>query len=196
MMSKGENPYQSPEVFPAAYADKPFRDDGLWRKGKLLVMHKNAALPPRCVKSNAPTPRTLRRKLTWHHPAVFIALLFNLLIYAILAIVLSKRATIYIGLSDRWFAKRRRAILIGWGSVLLAGGMVVGGIAMVENTLVDDWVGAVLIIGGLITFIAGAIFGLVGARMVTPTRITDDYVWLKGVHQDYLATLPDWPYNP
>jgi hypothetical protein len=44
--------------------------------------------------------------------------------------------------------------------------------------------------------LGAAIYGLLAARMVAAKRITDDYVWLKGVHPDYLATLPPWPYEP
>jgi hypothetical protein len=155
-------------------------------------MHKSAPLPPRCVKSNAPTVRTLKRNLTWHHPAVYIALLFNLLVYVILAIVLSKRATVYIGLSDEWFARRRRAIFIGWGLVLASVGMFVGGLMLLDR---GDEVAGLLIFGSFVLFLVGAIYGLIAARMVSPTRITDDYVWLKGVHRDFLATLPEWPYQ-
>jgi len=192
-MSSMENPYQAPQVYaPPFKAAAVAESAGLWRQGPLLVMHKNAPLPARCVKSNVPTARTLKRKLTWHHPAVFVALLFNLLVYIILAVILSKRATIYIGLSEEWFAKRRRAILIGWGAVLASVGMFVAGIAMVDR---NDGTGGLLIFGAFVLFIAGAIYGLIAARMVTPTRITDEYVWLKGVHRDFLAALPDWPYQ-
>jgi hypothetical protein len=135
----------------------------------------------------------VKRKLTWHHPAVFLALLANLLVYALLAIILSKKATIYIGLSDRWFAKRRRAILIGWGMVLAAVGMFAAGIASANRR--DDMAG-LLFFGAFVVFLFGAIYGLIAARMVAPARITDDYVWLKGVHPDFLASLPVWPYHP
>ena len=113
------NPYAAPQ-----YANEMLLppqqqpDGGLWRFGKLLVMHKAAPLPDRCVKSNEPATRRLVRKLSWHHPAVYFALLLNLIVYVIIAMVLSKKATIHIAMSDRWFAKRRRAMFIGWGLVL------------------------------------------------------------------------------
>jgi hypothetical protein len=191
-MSSMENPYQAPQAYSPPFKATVAESAGLWRQDKLLVMHKNAPLPQRCVKSNAPTIRTLKRSLTWHHPAVYIALLFNLLVYIILAIVLSKRATIYIGLSDEWFARRRRAILIGWGLVLASVGLFIGGLVMIDRN--DAMVG-LLIFGSFVLFLVGAIYGLLAARMVSPTRITDEYVWLKGVHRDFLASLPEWPYR-
>jgi hypothetical protein len=30
--------------------------------------------------------------------------------------------------------------------------------------------------------------------MVYPARITNDFVYLKGVHPDFLARLPEWPF--
>lgn len=44
------------------------------------------------------------------------------------------------------------------------------------------------LVGGLI----GTIVGVVKSRVVSPAKITDSHVWLKGVHADYLATLPLW----
>ncbi|MBW3599164.1 MAG: hypothetical protein KY475_18075 [Planctomycetes bacterium] len=187
-----DNPYQAPQVSGPSYQPGLEEQGGLWRKGRLLVMHKLAPLPPRCVKSNEPIKRTLTRKLTWHHPAVFVALLINLLVYAILAIVLSKRATIYLGLSDRWFGKRRRAMLIGWTAVLASIGMFIAGVGLLNR---NDAVGPLTLFGAFVLFIVGAIYGLIASRMVAPVRITDDYIWLKGVHPDFLNTLPVWPYT-
>ena len=186
------NPYASPqselvmaEALRAGGAQP--QNIGPWRDGNLLVMHKNAVLPDRCVKSNQPAHgRRLKRNLSWHHPAIFLAILVHLFIYIILALALRKTATIYIGLSDEWFARRRRAIIIGWG--LLIGGMValITGIAYVES--VDlAWL---LILAGIMIGLGGALYGAFAARMVAPKRITDTYIWLKGVHPDFLADLP------
>jgi hypothetical protein len=166
-------------------------DGGVWRQGKLLVMHKRATLPDRCVKSNRPAHgRRLKRDLYWHHPAIYLTILIAL-VYIILAVVLQKRAVIHIGLSSEWFAKRRRAILIGWGSVLVAIAMVVLGIATA-----NEYSHALALIPmSPLVFLVGTIYGLVAARMVAPKRIADDYVWLKGVHPDFLASLPEWPYS-
>ncbi len=181
-----DNPYQSPQapiVKPAVV-----ESGGLWRSGKLLVMRKDAQLPDRCVKSNEPTTRRLKRKLTWHHPAVYLGLLANILIYAILAICMQKRATIEIPLTDEWFSRRRRTILIGWGSVILSIGLfIVSAIGLDSNSLFG-WAMFV----SVITFFGGAIYGLVASRMVSPTKIDDAHVWLKGVNREFLDDLPVW----
>jgi hypothetical protein len=38
--------------------------------------------------------------------------------------------------------------------------------------------------------LAGAILGATMARIVAPTRITKEYVWIKGVNPVFLASLP------
>lgn len=122
-MSFDDNPYKPPQVADAIVDAAVVENYGLWRKGNILVMHKNVQLPDRCVKSNAPTNRRLKRNLSWHHPAVFLSILISPLIYIILALILRKTANIYIGLSD-------------------------------------------------------------------------EHVWLKGVHPEFLADLPAWPHIP
>jgi hypothetical protein len=191
------NPYAPPKAItpPLTSQPPPGYDPrvGLWRQGNILVMHKAAPLPDRCVKSNQPANgRTLRRNLRWHSPLVYLALLAHVLIYIILALCLSKTATIHIGLSEEWFARRRRVMIVSWSIVLLSVVLFVAGIALVGQQ--GDNIGPFLIIGGIFLFLGGAIYGLMAARLVSPTKMTDTHIWLKGVHPDYLANLPHWPY--
>src|SRR5687768_5599711 len=185
-----QNPYLSPSA--DVYQAEMIHDDQLWRKGKLLVMHKAARLPNRCVKSNVPTERRLKRSLSWHHPLIFAIVLVNLLIYLIVALAVRKTAKISIGLSDKWFAKRHRAIFIGWTLVLASIGLFVAGIVMVDQN--DMY--ALLFLASFLVFLTGAIYGLLAARMVAPTRITDTHIWLSGVCPEFLRELPEWPHTP
>ena len=184
-----ENPYQSWDGTGLIYEAEVIEQGGLWRQGTLLIMDKLATLPDRCVKSNVPTERRLKRSLSWHHPSIFLAVLAGLLIYVLLALVLRKTATIWIGLSEEWFARRRRAMIISWMFVLISIAMVTGGIATIDRSSAFGW----LIGGGVVLFLVGAIYGLVAARMVSPTRITDTHIWLKGVCPEFLHSLPEWP---
>ncbi len=196
------NPYASPGIHEgvilAEAADDSQWAAGLYRKGDQLVMRKDAYLPARCVKSNQPVEgRRLKRKLSWFHPLIYLSLLAGVLIFAILAIVLQKRATIYIGLSPEWFRKRRRALWIGWVMGLLGLATLIGSIVILAAF--EDraaWVGLAGLLSSLVLIFAAAIYGSAASRMVSPVRITDDYVWLKGIHPDFLADLPPWPYRP
>jgi len=191
-MYASENPYSPPLTSSIVYDAQIVEDLGLWRKGRVLVMRKGVQLPARCVKSNVPAERRLKRSLYWHHPTIYLSILISILIYAILALILRKSATIYIGLSDEWFAKRHRAMFVGWLLVLASIAMLVAGVGMQDQRDAFPW----LIAASPLVFLFGAIYGLLGARMVTAVRISDEYVWLKGVHPDFLADLPEWPYQP
>lgn len=157
---------------------------GVWRDASKLVMSKDALLPDRCVKCNAPTTGRLKRKLSWHHPAIYLIILVALLIYVIVAMVVRKNATVEIGLCDEHRAKRRRNILITW--VLVAIGVGGFALAIASNDGTYFGFGALALLGALI-------FGLVGVRIVTPAKIDDRFVWLRGVNKEYLDELPMWP---
>ena len=134
----------------------------------------------------------MKRNLNWHEPAVYVSIMGGPLLYIILALALAKRATIYIGLRPEWFARRRGAIDIGWGLVLLSVALVAVGIVNFDQYGEAGW----LILMGVVLFFAGALYGLLASRMVSPQRISDDYIWLKGVHPEFLVDLPHWPYEP
>ena len=94
----------------------------IWRSNSALVMTKQALLPQRCVKCNAPTQHTLKRNLRWHHPALYLVIFGGVLLYFILSLVLSKSATIHIGLCETHAAARKRDMLITCVLVLLSFG--------------------------------------------------------------------------
>lgn len=165
------------------------RGQEAWRDGGQLVMLKDAKLPKRCVATNDPTDRTLRRKLTWHTPALYlIAVFLSPLIYIIVASIMQKSADIKVGLSDEGFRSRHLGIAIGWLSFFFGAVVFVVGMSNTDGR--NNW--WMVAVAGLLGGLIGIIVGVVKSRVVAPTRITDTHVWLKGVHPEYLATLPAW----
>jgi len=162
-------------------------EGGLWREGShILVMHKGAELPDRCVKSNQPASRRMKYSLSWHPPLVFVLLLIcGLIPYLIVALITRKTAKIEIGLSEEWHERRRRAILICWGLCLT-------GIALIALAVTETQTGGIAALLGALLTLAGLIFALIKVRMVRPKKITDEHVWLRGCHPSYLANLPEW----
>jgi hypothetical protein len=73
--------------------------------------------------------------------------------------------------------------MITWVLALLGvGGLFVG-------AMTEDGTYALL---GLAALLGALIFGLVAVRIVTPHKIDEKFVWLKGVNRDYLDELPQW----
>jgi len=168
--------------------------DTLWRKGDLLAFHKYAPLPAICLKSNQPATGQLKRNLSWHHPAAWLAILGGFFPILIVALIMTKRATIYIGLSDEWFAIRKQKIARAWRIVLLSIALGIGLPILGGITQQGPGVICPAALGALVLFLVGVCYGNFGARLVYPARITADFVYLKGVHPDFLAQLPEWPF--
>jgi hypothetical protein len=157
---------------------------GVWRDNKTLVMSKDASLPDQCIKCNAPAHGfKLKRKLAWHHPALYVLLLVAWIIYLVLAAALSKRATVFLGLCTEHVKRRRDFLIAGW--VMLALGLITLGVAFS-----NEYPGVGLL-GMLLFFVS--IFWLVFAnRVVTVKKIDDRLVYLNGIDSNYLARLPAW----
>jgi GYF domain 2 len=155
-----------------------------WRSGKLVVAPLDAALPERCIKCNAPTDgKQLKRKLAWHHPAIFLLVFFGLLLYLILALALQKRTTVLISVCPEHRSARRGVILASW--LLFLGGLggVIAGIAMSSG-----WVG----ISGAAVLLFGIFYGMARGRLVHATKIDKHHVWIGGCKKAFLEGLPEW----
>lgn len=160
----------------------------VWRSGKFLVMRKDAQLPDRCIKTNRPANgKRFRANLYWHHPAIYLLILFNLLVYAVVALIVRKNAIVYVGVTEEVLQKRNRAILGAWLVGIIGVFLLFAPGFTPSETLSTQlqMLGFILILGGLI-------WGIVGATIVSATRIDDDYVWIRGVCREYLASLPLW----
>jgi hypothetical protein len=157
----------------------------MWRMNKQLVTISEAPFPDRCVKCNAPANGyRLKRALSWHHPGFYFFLLCNLLIYAIVALSVRKKALLHIGLCEQHRAKRKQTILISVIGTLAGVAMGFAG-----GAFDSGW----LIFLGFLMFFGFLIYGLLKAQVVSAAKITKENVWLKGVHQDFMTGLPEWP---
>jgi hypothetical protein len=155
----------------------------VWRSNALLVMTKQASLPNRCIKCNAPTGERLRRKLQWHHPALYLLILVSLLVYWVVAMVVRKTAVVNFGLCEEHGESRKLSMII---TVLLAFVAILSSIAGVQ------FESPLLFLVGIGLVIAAAIYGSLTIRVVTPTKIDEHFVWIKGADTSYLQEFPDW----
>ncbi len=161
-------------------------ENGIWRDGGVLVVHRKASLPSACVKCNAPTDRTLRRKLAWHPGWVYLLIVApGIVVYAIVALIIRQQATLEVPLCDRHYSRRRRLLIIAWVTALSGTAAVVAGLLMLN--LPDP--SPSILPGGILLLVAGLVLGVVVSPVVKPRRIDTQYVWLKGVCNEYLAPL-------
>jgi hypothetical protein len=157
---------------------------GVWRHFSQLVMTKDAQLPDRCMVCNAPANGfRLKRNLYWHPPAWYLLICAGLLFYAIAALIVRKQAKIEIGLCGKHVQKRKRDIAITW--LLIVVSIAVGILATIKAPT--------LILLAAAIFIGALIYGVIAVPPVTPAKITDRLVYLKGVSPAYLNMLSDFP---
>lgn len=176
-----------PPQFVNGMATQPFGYEprpGVWREKSTLVMDKNATLPPLCVKCGEPVfAADFERKLRWHHPAVYLLVLLNWLIYLIVALCVRKRATIYVGLCDAHRAKRRTALMLSWALVII-------GLVLITVGLSNDMPGLAGL--GALNLLGALIYAAVAVPVVRVKKMGEQCIWLNGVDQSYLAQLPEW----
>jgi hypothetical protein len=125
----------------------------------------------------------LKRKFSWHHPILYLIICGAALIYIIIALVVSKRATVCLGLCAEHFQRRRKMMMIGLALMLASILGFVGGAAYEYP---------VLIVLSAMLFLASLVWLIVAARVVTVKKIDDRLVWLNGVNSDYLSQFPPW----
>ncbi len=105
------------------------------------------------------------------------------------------RGKITVGLCPRHRKRRSRAFLGAW-LLGLAGFLLflvttvalTQGLSVTETEFLEK---ILLLIGCLVTFVA-IIAGFFATRLLVPARMDEDFIWLKKVAREYLATFSDW----
>lgn len=171
------NPYAAPQSLGDVIPTSSGR-----REGKIVVIPVGTDLPHRCIKCNAPAVTPIKkRNISWHHPAWYLLFFFNLIIYLIAASIASKRAKVSPGLCNEHKNARGKWLLMGWLGFFAS-------IALTSVGFSYDYPA----FGGLgVLFILVAIIVLiVKSRLVYPSKITKDEIYLKGCGENFLASLP------
>jgi hypothetical protein len=119
----------------------------------------------------------------WHHPALYLIAICNLIIYAIVALIFRRRAALTVGLCPTHAGKRRNGVLLGWAGAL-------AGIAVAILGGANENCGVMA--GGALLFLGTIIAGMFMARVLYPQRIDKSFARLKGCGERFLAELPDF----
>lgn len=157
---------------------------GVWRRGKALVAAKEAKFPEKCIHCGATNDlQRLKKRLYWHHPAIYLTIFAGLLVYVIVALVVRKRADIEISICAADRSRRRVKIALAW----LLWIAVFVSFPLLGTTYAREW----MWVFPPFLLIAAVVFAL-RARLVYAQKIDDKYVWIRGVSESYLANLPEW----
>ncbi len=154
---------------------------------------RDGELPPVCMVCGAEATTTVRQNFRWHPQWVIVLILAGVLIWAIVAIILTKTMTVYAPVCDEhkghWFKRK----LIGWGLVLF--GMAVFAVGFVSmatfanNPQLQQYTGLGLLLGGVVFFITLIVAAFVLRSAIRPAEITDDDIRLTGVDEGFVEAL-------
>jgi len=165
--------------------DKRASPDGLWREGRLLVMHKNASLPNRCLKCNSPSnglsiSRTFRKVDSTFGWMRYIPYLRY--VYWIARAASNDTTAVNLRVCQTHYSQVHMVVNIANLLRFLGLGLLVYGL----------YLGSLLWLAGLTVAVIGS--GLASAySIVKMSRMDDYYIWLGGVDANYLASLPPVP---
>ena len=163
----------------------------MWRDGALLVVRKGESFPARCIKSNRSAGRRRVEQAVEQGSALaFFAHLLNPIFGFLVDAAVSSSVTFTVGLSGEWHRKRRRAFWIAGAVIVASLAAAAYGVTLIQRgSMTGAWV---MFLSMLVTA-GGLLYGLNASTLVTAKRITKRFFWLRGVHPEFLAELPDWP---
>jgi uncharacterized membrane protein SirB2 len=149
-------------------------------------------LPAVCAFCGAPAGGFRERKFSWHPGWVWVLILVHVIVLIIVAVILTKRMVVRVPVCDQrsGYWSRRTGILTDTFLVIAAFAVVA--LFYLSNQPPgprDDLVGW-LCGGGFILFFVWLIFAAIySSRGVRPIEITDRFIRLAGVHEEFVAAL-------
>ncbi len=154
-------------------------EPGVWRDGDILVIRKGTALPQRCLRCGLPGSNRMEHLFYWHAQALYFLILLNVLIYALVALGMRKKAVVQLNLCQAHADLRRRGFLVGW---IAGGGGLIGALVSIGYPEAA-FVALMVALGGAIVFARGT-------GLPSPVLIDDEFIRLKGAHPLFLQSLP------
>lgn len=174
------NPYAPSRASLAGAAVTPAQAGGAWRDGAVLILSREALMPHRCVRCNEPAAEpTKARKIYWHNPWIYVLVLVNLIIYAVVAAIVRKKAIVAPGLCSAHKKRRRIGISVAWA-------MLLAGFALL-------FMGKLALVGGLLLILIALLVSVSATRIVRAIRIDAQYIRLKGCGSAFLDSMPPFP---
>jgi hypothetical protein len=151
------------------------------RLGDLVVVPVGSDLPARCIMCNAPAKTPIKKSnLQWHTPWLYLLLLFNLLVYAIVAMIVRKTMKLSPGLCQEHATRRSKRVYGLLGGAVLA---FAAGVTFMHFDVPP---------GGVLAFTASAILLVVASfasRKVYAKFIDTNVAHVAGCKEPFLRAL-------
>jgi hypothetical protein len=168
------NPYAAPAEA-GGYDTQAAVGIGVWRDGKLTVMHRAAPFPPVCIHTGQPATRYRRYGLLWSYPIDWS----------------TRRLYLNLPLCETAYKNYRARWWIGALAVVLPLFIMYYGLAANRQQL-PDWLTMLLGILTPVGVIVWATLRWWDGKPLKFVRVRDNYFWLSGADERFLAQLPQW----
>jgi hypothetical protein len=186
------NPFAAPQSEVLSSDPRHSMLGDVWRDGDLLVVRDKTSLPDRCVKCNDSSDvRRLKRRMSWHSPMLYLLILLNLILYAIVAIAVQKKGRVEFALCPQHLRQRRIAIAVGWfGALAFVAMLVIAFSADPRRRPLMDTTGF-WILGAFAVLATSLIFAIIRSQPLKATRIGNGVLWLKGAGLPFLNSIDE-----
>lgn len=176
------NPYSTPKT------DLVNRSDSgqVSRHKKNIIFDSEAPLPPRCIICNEGTDKFEELKLSHVNPWWYLLVLFNLLIFLIVAAFVSKRFIVGVPICELHWKKHKNRKKVAWIAFLVALILFLTGLFLSfdqENTQ------GILLTSGLALTLVAIITGF-SARLLYISKRKGSTLWVRGCKPGFLDSLP------
>lgn len=164
------------------------------RDGKVLYIPAGAELPDFCLRCNAPAEGYRKKvKLSWHPPALLLLIFLGLLPYAIVALIMTKKARVQVPLCAKHRASWTMLATVGLLLLLAAIGVFIALAVMDSHRtgagkgILDQALGSGACLLFPLAGVGGIVLLFLGIRRVSPQKI-DEFgnAWIKGVSPAFL----------
>jgi hypothetical protein len=172
-----ENPYSPPESnIEAVERDKCWREST-----STLYISVGSELPLRCVKCNGQVNQPPKQKtFYWHASGWYLLILFNLILYAIVALFIRKKIRLSPGLCD--LHKKRRSTLLLSSLSLFSLLFIIGVATFGEDT---SSISAISFLGAFVA----VVIAMISSRIIYPIEINERGARFKGCGKEFLQSL-------
>lgn len=189
MSSFESNPYAAP-LAPAIPPPMPYAVPQVpyFRDGKLLVVRDGTALPMVCIRTNQPVTEKDWRKtktLIWTPPWVYALIIVNLLIAAIVATIIQKKAKVTYSLGREARASINKKVGICLLMLFGAVGAIV--VAFVQSNSGDSSFGALIITA--VVLLIGSLVMMILTNPIKVSGYRDGWFQVKGCSPEFLDSI-------
>ncbi len=161
---------------------------------RLSVQEADGYLPTVCMRCGQPATTTVTKKMHWHASWVYFLILLHILIYAVVASIITRRVTVQVPLCDKhkghWFKRN----LWMWGTFFLFGLAGVGALVLAGNldrNLSDQVMPFACIFSALLLVAWVIIVVVCQITAIRAKEITDKEVLLGGVSEPFVEAVTE-----